>query len=130
MKNAIRILQGIARQYPAVFRAFELDAALADLTAKAALPPGNVLPPGVSPEAADEAKRRWLAEHPEMGAFFDARPLRLVDVLGDEAIVEEAWCPGCGKPHEIVRPGKTQPTCSCDDEPITDNYGSDGSGGW
>lgn len=26
---------------------------------------------------------------------------------------EEVWCPDCGAPHELVRPGKTQPTCDC-----------------
>lgn len=30
----------------------------------------------------------------------------------------EAWCDKCGAPHETVRPGKTQPTCQCDDEEI------------
>lgn len=24
-------------------------------------------------------------------------------------------CARCGTPHECVRPGKTQPTCNCDD---------------
>jgi len=27
--------------------------------------------------------------------------------------IEEAECPECGAPHEVVRPGKTQPTCIC-----------------
>lgn len=25
----------------------------------------------------------------------------------------DATCSDCGKPHEVVRPGKTQPTCEC-----------------
>lgn len=62
-----------------------------------------------------------------------------------ERLFEEAWgescassyedeedagyCVQCDEPYELVRPGKSQPTCDCY-EPITDNYGSDGSGGW
>lgn len=27
----------------------------------------------------------------------------------------DAFCPNCERPHETIRPGKTQPTCDCDD---------------
>jgi len=26
-----------------------------------------------------------------------------------------ASCPECGEPHQLVRPGKTQPTCQCEE---------------
>ncbi len=34
---------------------------------------------------------------------------------------EQAFCPDCGAPHDLVRPGKTQPSCIC--HLICDNCG-------
>ena len=31
----------------------------------------------------------------------------------DDFGTERVWCPDCGRAHEYVRPGKTQPTCDC-----------------
>lgn len=50
------------------------------------------------------AAKQWLDEL--------ARAIEEHGLGDDEAC---GWCLDCGAPFEVVRPGKEQPTCGCDD---------------
>lgn len=60
---------------------------------------------------ADALGAELKGEVPAKGGYFGAletaRAVEEIDCMG-------ATCPDCGEPHQIVRPGKTEPTCSCD----------------
>lgn len=50
-----------------------------------------------------ELSAEWLADHGYEG------PGGFRTVADDP----RSWCPDCGAEDELVRPGKTQPTCDC-----------------
>lgn len=55
--------------------------------------------------------RRGMSKRAKRNASKKERKLAKDTALVYDGVA--AWCGVCGTPHEIVRPGKTQPTCMC-----------------